>query len=222
VEDLEADLARVFAGDREATARLVRAFVPVVQARAYAVLAARGGKAGHRDVRQEVEDAAQEVLYRLFEGGARRLRDWDRSKGLSLLNFVGLIAHREVGHILTSSARSPWTSVPTEDEALRRMAGATRPAERDAEARDAVDRLWARLKDELTPKGLLLFRALFLEERTVEEICAEQSMLPDAVYAWRSRLMKRARALASELGAGAEDVSGSAPSHANPEEKRTP
>ena len=197
--ELEADLKRAFAGDVAATARLVRAFVPVVQARAYGVLAARGGRSGQRDVRQEVEDAAQEVLYRLFEDRARRLRDWDESKGLSLLGFVGLVAGREVGHIVTSGARSPWRSVPTEGETLERMAGATKLTERDVEARDAMSAIWARLKDELTPRGIVLFEALFLDERAVEDVCAELGMKPEAVYAWRSRLIKRARNIAEEI-----------------------
>ena len=46
-----------------------------------------------------------------------------------------------------------------------------------------------------------VFELLWAEQRSVEEVCAELAMKRDAVYAWRSRIRKLARALAEESAA---------------------
>ena len=38
-----------------------------------------------------------------------------------------------------------------------------------------------------------------MKEQTVEEVCAATQLSPDAVYAWRSRLMKCVRETLQEL-----------------------
>ena len=76
-------LERVLAGDAASSRALVAALLPVVQARVARVLVRRRGGSG-RDVRQEVEDLSQEVFAILFADGARVLRAWDPSRGLSL------------------------------------------------------------------------------------------------------------------------------------------
>ena len=44
-----------------------------------------------RDIRQEVEDLSQEVFLQLFAEGGRVLATWQPERGLTLLNFVGLV-----------------------------------------------------------------------------------------------------------------------------------
>jgi hypothetical protein len=44
-----------------------------------------------------------------------------------------------------------------------------------------------------------LFRAFWVEERSIAEICEETAMQPEAVYAARSRIAKRARAILASL-----------------------
>ena len=77
-----------------------------------------------RDVRQELEDIAQEVFAALFADGARLLKMWSPERGLSLANFVGLLAEREAISILRSGRRSPWTEDPTLDTELAEVGGA--------------------------------------------------------------------------------------------------
>jgi RNA polymerase sigma factor (sigma-70 family) len=195
------DLARALAGDRAAAESLVRALMPVVQVRVYGALAARRGAARSRDIRQEVEDLTQEVLMRVFADDMRVLRSWDAARGLSLKGFVGLVSEREVGHVLKSARRSPFTADPTDVADLERAAGSAHGPESALASRQNWDRVWERLKSELTPKGHELFRLIVLEERTVEEVSRELGMQPDAVYDWRSRLTKRIRAAAESVGA---------------------
>ena len=48
----------------------------------------------------------------------------------------------------------------------------------------------ARVRAKLSPLGLSLFTALIIEEREIEDVMMEESMSRDALYAWRSRLLK--------------------------------
>jgi hypothetical protein len=72
-------------------------------------------------------------------------------------------------------------------------------AESTVASRDMLDRLYARLQDEFHDKALELFRLLIVEDVAVPEVCAMTGLSPDGVYAWRSRLLRRARELLAEL-----------------------
>jgi RNA polymerase sigma factor (sigma-70 family) len=202
----EVHLTAAIEGDRVARAALVRSLAPIVQVRVYRALCVRGGAARGRAIRQEVEDISQDALVALFENDAHVLRGWDAARGLSFLNYVGLVTERLVGHLLRDRRRSPWTADPTEDVALERAAGATLDHEEHVASRQTLDRVWATLKRELTPRGWELFRHLVVEERTVEEACERFGMRPDAVYAWRSRFTKRSRALLEEIDGTTSDA----------------
>src|SRR5262245_51304251 len=103
-------------GDKGAIRALVAALSPVIQARVARALLRRRAASKARDIRQEVEDLTQEVFVALFADGGRTLREWSPSRGLSLLNFAGLVAEREVASIMRSGRRSPWTEDPTLNE----------------------------------------------------------------------------------------------------------
>ncbi len=194
-----AQLRAALAGDAAAVRALVDHLTPVVQARVARALLRRERGAAGRDVRQEVEDIAQEVFVSLFEDGGRVLKTWRPDGGLSLRNFVGLVAERQAASILRSGRRSPWTEDPTLHEDLDRDAGASVPLDAGVASRDLMRAVLERLREQLSPQGLHLFQRLLVEERAVEEVCAELSMTPDAVYAWRSRLGKLVRKLAQQL-----------------------
>lgn len=203
---------RALSGDPAATRRLVVAVLPVVQARVTRVLARRRNKSG-RDVRQEVEDLAQEVFAALFDEDGRALRAWDASRGLSLANFCGLVAEREAASILRSGRRSPWSADPTDTDDL----------ERDLARREQLELLVDRVREALSPRGLEMFERLVVREESVEAVCAATKMSPDAVYAWRSRIGKLVRALAREIAASEPNVAVSDPagSPRTPEEERS-
>jgi len=194
-----ADWERALDGDDEALDGFVRRMTPIVQARvARKLLAYRDRAAGGRDVRQEVEDLTQEVFLALFADGARVLRSWRPERGLSLENFVGLVAERQAVSILRSQRRSPWSSDPTLDETLDAF-GSDAVAEREAVSRDTLSRLLDRLTEELSPLGRQLFDLLLVEEVPVAEATARTGLSSDAIYTWRSRLRRLARRLLAEL-----------------------
>ena len=198
-KDLQAELRQALAGDGPALNRLVAAFTPVIQARvARCLLARRVGPAAGRDIRQEVEDLTQEVFLQLFADQGRVLSTWQRERGLTLLNFVGLVAERQATSILRSGRRSPWKEDPTLAEELDGPAGRPEPEQVTA-SREELRLLLGRLTEELSPLGRQLFDLLFLQELSPEEVMHRTGLSSDAVYAWRSRLRRLARRLLAEM-----------------------
>ncbi len=205
------DLARVgraLGGDAASVRALVTAFTPVIQARAARALVRRGGGRG-RDPRQELGDLVQEVFLVLFRDKGRVLRRWVPERGLSLLNFVGLVAEREVRQIAASGRRSPWALDPAEESEIERQARPVDGPEAALATRNLFDQMVERLEVELDVKAFELFRLLVVEELPTSEVCAMTGLSTDAVYTWRSRLLRRARVLLTEL---APDSSRATPS----------
>jgi len=197
-EAIEHEIQSALAGDEPALTRLVQALTPVIQSRvARGLLLWRTGTAAGRDVRQEVEDLTQEIFLVLFADGGKVLRSWQPERGLSLPNFVGLVAERQTASILRSGRRSPWKEEPVLPEDLDQASAESGPEE-VAASREQLKRLLRRLTEELTPLGRHLFDLLFLRELPFDEVTRQTGMSPDAVYAWRSRLRRLARRLLDE------------------------
>lgn len=190
-------LESALAGDSPALAAVVDGWTPIVQARVVRVLSRRGYRNSPR-IRQEIEDFVQEVFVALFENEARALRSWKPTGGLSLNNWVGLIAERQVLTILRTGKRNPWTEEPTPIETLD-MPTQSRDPQAVAIASDKFGRLLERLQEELSPLGWTLFTKLYVEEASVDTVVEAFEMTADAVYAWRSRLRRTARRLERDL-----------------------
>ena len=200
VTDPNADLvARAIARDPEAVRALVNSVGPVVHGRvAKALMRRRGARGQRRDVGQEVEDLAQEVFLALFDDDARALRAWDPQRG-PLGGFVALLADHQVFSIFRSGKRRPWSDdidVVAEPDA---PASDRNSPETRAASKQALDALLDRLRAELSPKGFDLFMRLYVEEQSVEAVCAELGMTADAIYAWRSRLARVVKTMASTI-----------------------
>lgn len=191
-------LDKALAGDAVATRSLVQRLLPIVQARVARTLVRRRGGSG-RDVRQEVEDLAQEAFAALFENQGKILRAWNPERGLSLASFCGLVAEREAASILRSGRRSPWTEAATELDELERELDHAKGADAVLSSKEQLARLVERLRESLSPRGLELFHRLVVEEESVESVCQTTGMTADAVYAWRSRILKIVKALAREV-----------------------
>jgi RNA polymerase sigma-70 factor (ECF subfamily) len=189
---------RALAQDREALRSLVDALAPVVQARVARALLRRSTAASGRNIRQEVEDLTQEVFAALFADGGRALRAWDPRRGLSLENFVGYVAERQVASILRTARRSPWTEDPTLAEELDGP-GDTPSVELRLASQQVLEALLDRMREELSPLGLSLFEQLFVQQREVAEVCTQTGMSRDAVYAWQSRLGRLVRRIGAEI-----------------------
>ena len=191
-------------GDREALRKLTLALLPVVQARVARALSRRRGDARGRDVRQEIADLVQEVFAAVFAQRAKVLKAWDPERGLSLANFVGLVAEREVASILRSGRRSPWTEDPTLVEELDQGDPAPSP-ETEVESRQLLERVLDGLRSRLSPKGLRLFQLLYVQDLPVADVAAQTGMSHDALYAWRSRLSRLVREIAEALSDPPDD-----------------
>ena len=179
------------AGDAAATRALIAALTPLIKARVHRALRRRSSVG--RDVQQEIDDLTQDVFAALFSRDARVLRAWDPTRGLSLNNWVGMVAEREVSSIMRSHRRSPWTEEPTECDTFARSACDRPCPETRAVGRQVLEQLLGELRGRLSGKGRQMFALLMIEQRSVEEICTTTGLKRDAVYAWRSRLAKLAR-----------------------------
>jgi DNA-directed RNA polymerase specialized sigma24 family protein len=190
---LDQDLVRrALRGERPAIDALVNRLSPVVQARVARLLLWRGRAAGI-DLRAQVEDLSQEVFLALFERDGRVLRSWDPGRGLSLENFVGLVARRQAvgllrrGSLFREDATEERHLVAVADEAV------CASLEQRLACREALVQVLERLELTLPPRSLELFERLFIRDESVEEVVARTGLSADAVYAWRSRLARAAR-----------------------------
>jgi RNA polymerase sigma-70 factor (ECF subfamily) len=202
--DLTPLLERALARDPAGVRALVDALLPVIQARVARALRRSARRPG--DVRRELDDLMQEVLTTLFADDARTLRAWVPARGLSLPNFVGMVADHVTANHLESGRRNPWRESPSIDVELEARAGSEDSLEGVILSRDLLRALVDALRAQLSPLGLQLFYALMIEDRPVEELAPVFEMTPAALYAWRSRLAKLARSTAAELVPASERV----------------
>jgi RNA polymerase sigma-70 factor (ECF subfamily) len=186
------------AGDRAALQQFVGALTPVIQVRVAQVLL-RNPQAARRGIEHEVADLTQEVFLALFADDGRALKAWDAARGLSFVNFVGLLATRLAITIVRSGRRNPFAHAPTAADELEASAEPAPGPEPRAASREALGAILRRLEQSLSPRGYELFCRLFVEQESVESVCASTGLSADAVYAWRSRLGKLVRSIAAEL-----------------------
>lgn len=199
-EDNASLVRRALGGDRTAQNELVALLTPVIQARvARTLLARHASLAGGRSVRDQVADLTQDVWVALFERDGRVLRSWRPEGGLSLANFVGLVAKCQVLSFLRSGRRNPRkeeTSL-TDDE-IEPEAPDSGPEEIVA-SREHLTLLLDRLSESLSPQGWQLFDLIYIQELSQAEVEAASGLSADAVYAWRSRIRRLARKLWDEM-----------------------
>ena len=177
-------------GSRSAWREIVDALMPVVRARVSRELARAGGGGRLRSLMDTREDVEQQVFLVLFRDDAKTLRDYDPERGLSVENYVGMIARREAGNATRYwRAQSRKAEVCVEDD--REVEGVTDgspDAEIRAAGRQQLDQLWKRLEEHLTPKGLLMFRLLFIEGLSADEVSATVGCTKRSVYNWKNKL----------------------------------
>lgn len=188
-------IAQALAGDSAAIKTLVDGLTPIIQARVARRLLGAGA---NRDVRQDVLDLTQEIFLHLLEDGGRVLKGWDPERGMSLENYVGLIAERRTVSHLRSGRSNPWRESGNLDDVEEPRADAA-SVSGDVMSQDMLRTLLDRMREALSPLGWRLFELLYIAEKTIDEVQQETAMSADAVYAWRSRLRKLARKCQQEL-----------------------
>lgn len=203
-------IERAVNGDHKAMRELVRDLTPAIRAAVSWVLS-RGPRGG-REGRQEVEDVTQTVLLALFADRGRVLLQWDPARGLDLASFVALLARREAVSVLRSRRRNPWTEDPTQLEDLDRNAVMRMGPESEAISRDMLAALAGAVRERLSERGAEIFELMFMKGLPAEEVCDATGMSPDAVYAWKSRLIKQLREIIADLAATPPTIPPPAPS----------
>lgn len=198
-------LQEMLDGDRAALNRLIQALAPHVRLRIASIC--RGRVRGERAASApDLDDLCQEALLELFGNGARALRVWHPERGLRLTSFAQLVAERVALTRLRGWARgdAPARALDSlgEERAFpgeeRAVDSGQRPDRRLA-ARARLEVVTARLEKELSPRGLAIFRALIVEQRTVHAMHTEFALSANAVHAWRSRLLKRVQVILDDL-----------------------
>jgi RNA polymerase sigma-70 factor (ECF subfamily) len=150
-------------------------------------------------MRVEVEDVMQEVLHALFANDGRVLRNWDPEKGLSLQNYVGLVTERHLASMLRTGKRNPWREAPTSEGSLQAAITPKNAFEAELLAKEFLETVLDRLRMRLSPRGLHMFQALYVEQRSADDVGEEVGVSREAVHAWRARCTKILRSIANEL-----------------------
>jgi len=186
-------------GDDAALRRLVDVMTPVVQVRVARALRRRIHDAKGRDLRDDCEDLVQDVFTALFAKQGKALRAWNAERGLSFLSFVGFLAERQVAICLRTAKRNPWTEDPTSMDDLNRAPEMSSSPERYLESRDLLAALLEELRQWLTPEGRQYFQLLYVDQQSIADVAQRAGTTTDALYAWRSRLVKKVRKLRDQM-----------------------
>jgi DNA-directed RNA polymerase specialized sigma24 family protein len=192
-------IARALRREPAAVRALVDLLSPVISRRVTSALWRRDPR---RDFRTEAQDMTQEVFLSLFAADGKALRAWDASRG-SLAAFVGLLAQHQVSSILRTGKTSPWSDEPTEAGAFDRLGDVGPTPEAVIGSRERVTALLDRVRQRLSPDGLVLFQRVILEEETIDELAAATGMSRDALYQRKTRFLKLVREVAAEIDAPA-------------------
>ena len=204
----QVQIRQALAGEPRSLRALVDRLSPDVAKR---VAAALWQWKRRRDVAQEVGDMVQEVFLSLFQAEGKALRAWDPARGMSLDRFVGMLAQHQVVSIMRSGRTSPWRDDPTEPEKMESLGESPTTPESIAISREKLQVLLARLRGELSPRGLELFQRIIVDEESVDTLISGTGLTPAAIYQWKSRLTRRLKELADELEAPAVSEAGADP-----------
>ncbi len=203
--EIQALVARALAGDVVAMQQMIEGIAPVVQVRVARALLRRLSQARGRDLRHDLEDLVQEVFAALFANEGRALRAWNPERGLGFLSFVGFLAEREVGMLMRTRKRNPWTEDPTVDDTLATLGGCSESPENQIHSRDLLHRICERMIERLSPRGRRYFQLLYVDDQPVKVVAEQTGASSDALYAWRSRLGKLLRQLHAEIISEGDD-----------------
>lgn len=190
-------IQQALAGDPPSVRALVDRLSPVVSKRVAATLWRLGNR---RNVPQDAADMVQDVFLALFQADGKALRAWDPTRGMSLDSFVGLLTQHQVVSILRSGRTSPWREEPRETEHFEALGAPAASPETITSSREDLRSLLDRLRETLSPRGLELFQRIIIDEEPLETLAATTGLTRDAIYQWKSRLIRTVRTLASEIG----------------------
>lgn len=178
-------IARALGGDRAAQRALAERLSPVIRARVARKLR------GHADP-DAVEEVAQKVWTLLFDAEGPLLGRWQPG-GLSVENYVGRAAEWEALHHRRALGRARTEPLDELDEPL-----APHDVERAVVDRDQARKLYARVAEQLPPKGQLVLAALYVDELSPDEAAELLGVTRQVVYNWQHKIRTLARAVGEE------------------------
>jgi len=188
------DIHRAFSGDLDARRQLAELVLEVVYREVAATLVPLASHVG-RDPRQDVDDLTQSVMVMLFEHGGRVLKTWDPARGMGLSGFVALVARRRVLRTLSGFRGNLWAVTPVPSEQLERVPRLQADELADVDHALELDATLARLDAWLNDRGRRLFRAIYVEQRDIKDVCVDEGMTADAIHAWCARVRNKVREL---------------------------
>jgi DNA-directed RNA polymerase specialized sigma24 family protein len=172
-----------------AYAALILRFMPQMTGTIRATLArTRYYGSGARS--DDVSDLLHDVCVRLWERGPKFLEAWQEDRDLTLECLFRSAAQRVALSHVRSGRRSAWAERPSSDEVLSRAT--TGRVEETLVARDRLRRVFRRSRDR---RACAMLHALYVEGRSLDEVCAAFSVTRNAVYC----ATRRFRASAQEL-----------------------
>lgn len=179
---------------------LVKWAVPIVRARVVRIWGRQLTLRRCNLTQHDIDEVTQDVLSLLFVNRARVILSWDRDRGVSLANYVGLVAERaatrcfQIRSRQAFATRTECTSVVAEE-----LADCCPGPEALLSEHEYVEMVVGRIRSELSDRGNRLFEMLLLEERPVDEVSNLTGLSRDATYTWRSRIARLARRIAREV-----------------------
>lgn len=189
----QALVERALSGAPLGVEELLRQLTPTIQVRVTRALLRNPFGGAPRNIREEVEDLTQDVWVALFDRNARMLRRWDPAKGMSLRNFVGIIAQRHAAGSLGTRRHNPWYDEPVAAETIERAMSTVAAPDNRIAARQAWRAAMDATSRELSDRGRRMLRFMFGEQLDNDEIAARTGLTLSAIYKWRSRLTDSVR-----------------------------
>jgi RNA polymerase sigma-70 factor (ECF subfamily) len=190
----EKELVRLaIAGDKSAKKALVCGLANTLKHRIVRCLY-RWGAARDPWCLSQVEDWVQETWLRVFSDDSRLLREWDEGRA-PLPIYLGIVAERRAAEALRARRRRQ-TSLEAPEE-IEAHADDRVDLEKTLEDRELFARLEIEIIAECSERDVRLYRSLLLEEEPVDRVCAREAMSREALYAWKTRFLRRARKLLS-------------------------
>lgn len=187
---------------------LIDLLAPVVHARVARVFLQHAAKRPGGTLRQEIEDQVQATFVQLFARQGHVLHQWEEGRGLSLANWVGRLARLRALDAVRSGMRGPWHHDATEPEFFEDRRGAAATPECVSRASELWAQIQRRVHEEESEAGQEMFRLLFVQDLSTQEVRELTGKSEAAIFKWKSRLRKsiarEIEQLVSEVGDGGE------------------
>ena len=186
--------------DREPNAarQFVEMISPIIHARVGRVLRRRNVAQCH-DVQQEAMDLTQQTYANLLKNNGHLLRSWDPERGMSLANYVGMIAEQTAEAATRKRSEEVWRSNVEITGSSDLVIDSSRTPERLAAAQEILAAISSRVCAQLNKRGQRLLRAVCVEGRPVREVSALMNISESAINAWQHRLLNRTQQITREV-----------------------